>query len=179
MPPFILFKLFTYFYILTWLPFPLVSNDFWNLTSLLVLLMIRFDLFETFDSCYSFSGIYLLLPTLVIFEFRVIFKFSGKIYVVKELLQNGRQVKAETGEVFTPKLAQPATAGSRTFGTRPAERRNEQTAAQRANKWIGIYLKMRDVVYTLLLQDDHYYVGLTGSRDSLGNKLNKPRLIEI
>ena len=62
--------------------------------------------------------------------------FSGKVYVVFEFLQNGRQVKAESGEVFTTKLVQPVGAESKTMGTqgltRTAERRKEQTVAQRA-----------------------------------------------
>ena len=47
-------------------------------------------------------------------------------------------MKAESGEVFTTKLVQPVSKESKTVGTqgltRIAERRKEQTVAQRANK---------------------------------------------
>ena len=64
--------------------------------------------------------------------------FSGKVYIAKSFPQNGRQVQATSGEIFTMKLVLPVPETSQTVNTqgltRIMERRKEQTVAARAAK---------------------------------------------
>ena len=64
--------------------------------------------------------------------------YSGKVYIAKSFPQNGRQVQATTGEMFTMKLVLHVPETSQTVGTqaldRIEEKRHEQTVAARAAK---------------------------------------------